>query len=276
MVGFDEQRAELRRLLRAHLSSDRAATIEALVRDTIAIAPRKARKADTAVGASRLGGVPDLPDRMPWPDVAGKRCLDVGTYDGHLAFELERRGAGEVVCTDLADHVEWDWPVRIRAKGAAYLEEVAGGPKGRGFEIARDALGSQVTRERISVYDLSPERVGEFDVVVCGSLMLHLRDPLRALTAIRGVTRERFLSAETIVPGRGAPSATLDGVSGLCQWWVPNQAGHRRMVEAAGFDILEETGRYDIPLGPAHPPAKRRLLRRRSGIPHNAVLGRPV
>ena len=32
-------------------------------------------------------------DRLPWPDVRGKRCLDVGTYDGFYAFELERRGA---------------------------------------------------------------------------------------------------------------------------------------------------------------------------------------
>jgi 2-polyprenyl-3-methyl-5-hydroxy-6-metoxy-1,4-benzoquinol methylase len=35
----------------------------------------------------------------------------------------------------------------------------------------------------MSVYDLSPERVGRFDVVVCGSLLLHMRDPARALEA---------------------------------------------------------------------------------------------
>src|SRR4051794_41979242 len=29
---------------------------------------------------------------IPWPQVAGKRCLDVGTADGFWAFELERRG----------------------------------------------------------------------------------------------------------------------------------------------------------------------------------------
>ena len=29
-------------------------------------------------------------DVLPWPDVEDKRCLDVGTYDGQLAFELER------------------------------------------------------------------------------------------------------------------------------------------------------------------------------------------
>src|SRR5437660_10357912 len=41
-------------------------------------------------------------DRLPWPEVAGKRCLDVGTYDGFLAFELERRGAREVVAADIS------------------------------------------------------------------------------------------------------------------------------------------------------------------------------
>ena len=42
--------------------------------------------------------------RMPWPaggDLRGLRCLDVGTMDGFWAFEMERRGAAEVVALDL-------------------------------------------------------------------------------------------------------------------------------------------------------------------------------
>src|SRR3954447_9523899 len=118
-------------------------------------------------------------DRLPWPDVAGKRCLDVGTYDGFLAFELERRGASEVVATDIGGHEQWDWPEELRARGPTYLAELAG-PKGAGFEIAHEALGSRVEKVTASVYDLAPERVGTFDVVVCGSLLLHLRDPVGA------------------------------------------------------------------------------------------------
>src|SRR5881398_852835 len=127
-------------------------------------------------------------ERMPWPDVRGKRCLDVGTYDGFLAFELERRGAAAVVATDISDHSQWDWPHAERERGAEYLAQVAG-QKGRGFEIARSALGSSVEKREISVYDLSPEAVGAFDVVVCGSLLLHLKDPVRALEAVRSVCR---------------------------------------------------------------------------------------
>src|ERR1041384_7819399 len=45
-----------------------------------------------------------LPAQIPWPDsLAGKRCLDVGTMDGFWAFEMERRGAGEVLAIDVRD-----------------------------------------------------------------------------------------------------------------------------------------------------------------------------
>ena len=35
---------------------------------------------------------------------------------------------------------------------------------GEGFRAARDLLGSQVKDVRLSVYDLSPETVGTFDI----------------------------------------------------------------------------------------------------------------
>jgi tRNA (mo5U34)-methyltransferase len=231
-------------------------------------------------------------DRMPWPDVAGKRCLDVGTYDGFLAFELERRGASEVIAIDIDDHTLWDWPPDVRATGGENLARLAGPEKGRGFRIAADALSSSVKRMPISVYDLDPSEVGTFDVVVCGSLMLHLRDPLRALEAIRGVCTGAFLSAEEIdadltVLHPKRPVARLNGSGDLCQWWVPNVAGHRRMVFAAGFRIDRRTRPYPVPYGRSHPepPSTWRSLRRRAvkrvavgstpGVPHAAVLARP-
>ncbi|MCW2990203.1 MAG: hypothetical protein JWM73_797, partial [Solirubrobacterales bacterium] len=225
-------------------------------------------------------------DRLPWPDVAGKRCLDVGTYDGHLAFELERRGASEVVALDIADHESWDWPLRARRRGIDV--GIVAGEKGAGFRAAAARLGSQVQRVELSVYDLTPERTGTFDVVVCGDLLLHLRDPVRAVEAINGVCDGRFLSHEEILPrplllGRDRAVAELDGVSHLCQWWTPSRAGHRRIVEAGGFDIERTVAPYSVPFGPAHPkpPLSVATLRRRAavwaqtrgaGVPHAAVL----
>lgn len=229
-------------------------------------------------------------DRMPWPEVQGKRCLDVGTYDGFLAFELERRGASEVVATDIPDHRSWDWPADMRASGPDALAALAGPQKGLGFAIAHELLGSSVKKVEISAYDLSPDRVGMFDVVVCGTLMLHLRDPVAALEAIRSVCAGQFLSAEQIELGlglrnRGRPVAALNGAGELCQWWTPTPAGHRQMLFAAGFDVQRATRPYSVRFGSAHPPrtglrARRSAFARRAlagadGVPHAAVLATP-
>lgn len=230
-------------------------------------------------------------EHLPWPDVAGKRCLDVGTYDGYLAFELERRGAAEVVAVDISDHALWDWPPRIRAQGPQRLAEIAG-VKGRGFEVAAKALRSRVQKIEVSIYDLDAAKHGTFDVVVCGSLMLHLRDPYRALEAIRGVCRERFMSCETIDVELTAmhprrPVAKIDGLGTLLHWQIPNVSGHRRMLRASGFDIERTVRPYAIPFGVAHTPrpggvkrnARRALQQaicRGDGVPHAAALARPA
>jgi SAM-dependent methyltransferase len=230
-------------------------------------------------------------DRLPWPDVTGKRCLDVGTWDGFLAFELERRGAAEVVALDIADHEDWDWPPDVRAEGGERLAQLAGPEKGAGFRLARDRLGSAVEKVDMTVYDLSPESAGTFDVVLCGSLMLHLRDPLRALEAIRSVCSGQFMSAEqvsltlTLAHPRRA-LARLNGSGPELQWWVPNAAGHRRMLFAAGFEILRFTRPYAVPFGPGHPrrgtsmrtaPVRlgQQLLIGNPGVSHAAALTRP-
>ena len=269
----------------------RSAVAPGTARERIAAHAHWYHAMELAPGAETPGWFDLRPivDLMPWPDVRGRRCLDVGPYDGFLSFELERRGAAEVVAADIGSHLDWDWPAGMRARGTE-LAAIAGPEVGAGFRIAADLLGSRVERIEISAYDLSPERVGRFDVVVCGSLMLHLRDPVRALEAIRGVCGERFLSAETIRLGLTArhpraPAAELVGVGELCQWWVPNAAGHRRMLAAAGFEVLEATRPYAIPFGPAHPPrgrsaladpVLRRLVPGWPGVPHTAALARPA
>jgi tRNA (mo5U34)-methyltransferase len=231
-------------------------------------------------------------DQLPWPDVRGKRCLDVGTYDGFLAFEMERRGAAEVVAVDLDDHREWDWPARLRSTGPEQLARLAGPEKGLGFRIAAAALGSRVERVATSVYRLAEADLGRFDVVVCGSLLLHLRDPIRALEAMRSVCAGELLSSECIdlrltLLHPKSPYARLDGLSDLCQWWLPNAAAHRRMLESAGFDVVRVGRLYADPFGPAHPAPGRglrstatSLLRRarlgNDGVPHVGVLARPA
>ena len=225
-----------------------------------------------------------LPERLD-----GLRCLDVGTYDGYWAFEMERRGAREVVAVDVLDPRSWDWPADATPEAIAALGE----PKraSRNFEIAHEALGSHVVRTDLSVYELNPVRAGAFDVVYCGSLTLHLRDPVGALMAIRSVTRGQLVLEDGIdLPLTGLmprqPAATLDG-RGRPWWWKVNAAGLARMAEAAGFEVLDGPRRFFMPFGAGGPKPRvhpRRLHTRAGrdeailalrGDPHAALLARP-
>jgi tRNA (mo5U34)-methyltransferase len=233
-------------------------------------------------------------DRLPWPDVRGKRCLDIGTFDGFFAFELERRGAAEVVAVDIEDHRLWDWPADA-TPGVVDLERdvaFAGPPKGAGFRLLAELTGSSVKWRALSIYDLDPDVTGRFDVVVCGSLLLHLRDPVRALEAVRSVCDGWLLSSEqielsTTLLTRRRPVFRLDGSGKDCQWWLGNAAGHERLLWSAGFAIEARTRPYTVRFN-VHPhPARtvRGTLRQAAmrvltgdatpGVLHRALLARP-
>jgi tRNA (mo5U34)-methyltransferase len=235
-------------------------------------------------------------ERVPLPRrMDGLRCLDVGTWDGFWAFEMERRGAAEVVAIDVEDPDRWDWPPRERLQperfGVQVLEAVKG--RGEGFALAREALRSHVERRDLSVYDLDPAGIGHFDVVFLGSLLLHLRDPVRALERLRGVCGGTLVVADTVevvasLVHRRRPVARLQGLD-RPWWWQPNRAALVRMVRSAGFTVEQASRVYYVPTGEGHPRPRRRSLPRRllsprgreevvvalRGVPHVAILARP-
>lgn len=220
-------------------------------------------------------------DDLPWPDLTGKRCLDIGTFDGFFAFEMERRGAAEVVAVDIEDHRLWDWPPDARPGTPGLKLDVGftGPPKGAGFRLVHDVIGSKIDWQPISIYDLSPANVGTFDVVVCGSLLLHLRDPIRALEAVREIVRPEghFLSSEQIelwlsIVGKGRPLHRLNGSGKDCQWWNTNSGGHKRILYAAGFE-LDRTSRPFMVRFNVHPKPHRSVRNLRDALAFRALTG---
>lgn len=237
---------------------------------------------------------------VPLPaSLAGMRCLDVGTWDGFWAFEMERRGAAEVHALDVPDPYRWDWPARARIResydgGKANLEAIK--QAGNGFPIASEALGSSVQRHELTVYEISPELLGTFDFVFVGSILLHLRDPVGALERIRTVARGEVLFNECFEYVLSklhprTPSARLDAED-RCWWWQPNLAALHSMIEQAGYEILERGNPYFMPFGPSYIKPRqgpRDVVRRmrtlkgweelvlyRRGIAHAAVRARPL
>jgi tRNA (mo5U34)-methyltransferase len=228
---------------------------------------------------------------LPWPDLTGKRCLDVGTFDGFWAQEMVRRGAKEVVAVDILDPLRWDWPVGSSEQLVADL--AARKREGDGFQSVCDALDSPLTRHELSVYDLDTSLIGDFDLVYVGSLLLHLRDPVRALERARDVCRADgqlllvdAIDVELTLRHPRRALAELDA-EGRPWWWKPNVAGLERMVHGAGFEQIGKAQRLYMPPGPGQllPRAKPSMLRNVAGRetlltkwrgnPHAAILARP-
>jgi tRNA (mo5U34)-methyltransferase len=178
-----------------------------------------------------------LPERLD-----GLRCLEVGTWDGFWAFELERRGAAEVVALDLDDERDLDWPARRRPE--TFPDE----PRGEGFRLAAELRGSAVTRVTRSIYEATPEELGTFDLVFCSAVLIHLRDQLLALERMAALCTGRLVLAEAYDRLSGLlpfPAARLRVEHGpAVVFWSPSVRAWRRMAWAAGFEDVEVTGRF--------------------------------
>jgi tRNA (mo5U34)-methyltransferase len=178
-----------------------------------------------------------LPDRMD-----GMRALDVGAWDGFWSFEMERRGA-EVIALDLDDESALDVPPRR-------TETFSERPRGDGFRLAKEALGSKVERVDCSIYDAHPADLGTFDLVFCGSVIMHLRDQNQALERIARLCRGTFISAEEhdrLMDLLPVPAARfLADREASVVFSLPSAKMWRRMMRTAGFDTVERRGRFSM------------------------------
>ena len=163
------------------------------------------------------------------------RCLDLACHQGWFTTQLAARNAGSVLGMDIrARHIEM----------ATVVADMTG-------------LGNVQFRER-SIFDVTPQTDGTYDLTLLLGLLYHLDDPLRALKIARQVTR-RLCVIETQVaratptplactwgsaeepPRQGPGIAVLDAdpthaEPGLSIALVPTLEALYRMLYAAGFD----------------------------------------
>jgi len=184
-------------------------------------------------GVCGIEGLKERLAQFPIPqDLRGKRVLDIGAWDGWFSFEMERRGA-EVVAIDC-----WDNPR---------------------FRQVHAALNSKVDYRQLDVYDLSPETVGRFDIVLFMGVLYHLKHPLLALEKVCSVTKElaaveSYVSADDLDPN-SRPMMELfenDEFEGQTDNWVaPNVACLLAMCRIAGFARVELTQVMEFGAGAA-------------------------
>ncbi len=254
---------------------------------------------DLAPGVTTRGQVDcrDIVSKTVIPErLDGLRALDIGTWDGFWAFELERRGA-EVITVDVPDAEALDWPPRAKVGDAVpgWRKRLAQFQPGVGFDLAAEALGSSVQRRGISIYDLADADLGTFDLVFVGSLLVHLRDPIKALATLKPLVKGRVVINDAIdllpsLYSPRTPRARFAGDTDIILWWHPNLAGLTEMVRRAGFDVVDRSSVFFIPWGHgyASPSARQWLNAMRSaqgrelavtwarGIPHCSLLCEPM
>ncbi len=167
-------------------------------------------------------------------NLRGKTVLDIGAWDGFYSFEAERRGAKRVLATDLPCWNE---------------ENREGWGTKAGFELARKTLNSKVEDMEMDVYDISPDKVGVFDLVLLLGVLYHLRHPLFALERVFNVTGDQLV-LETYVDMaltkcpvmRFYPEAELS--NDPTSWWGPNPAAVEAMLKTVGFRKIRIVSQY--------------------------------
>jgi tRNA (mo5U34)-methyltransferase len=182
-------------------------------------------------------------------DLRGKSVLDIGAWDGFFSFEAERRGAERVVAIDRRV-----WTAPLGPDNPWSGQE--------GFNLARRVLGSRVEDVDVGIEELSPDRIGTFDVVLFLGVFYHLPDPLPILERVASVTGERLIletHADLLSMRRPAMAYyPTDEVHGCdTNWWGPNLALLEALLRGHGFSRIEVAHRNGLPYRVARALARR-------------------
>ena len=169
-------------------------------------------------------------------DLSGRSVLDIGTSTGFFAFECAKRGA-RVTAIDVFD---LKIPTELARLAGLDISFVGG----------------------TSVYDLDAS-FGSFDLVICGSMLMHIPDPIGAVRAMRTVCNDRLLLSSFVYRGQRGKLGRCSKFTGVhvsegdyWSYWLISAQGLAHLCTAAGFfvnrrdhfvvDVLMENGIWPV------------------------------
>ncbi|MDQ3587045.1 MAG: class I SAM-dependent methyltransferase [Actinomycetota bacterium] len=204
---------------------------------------------------------PLLGDNLPWVHRTRAEMIEGPVREALAAAGPDATALDLACCEGWFSHRLLEWGAR-RVVGVDVRELNI-----RRAELVREHFG--IDRERLSfvradVFELDPEDLGRFDVVLVLGLIYHLEDPTGALRRARALTRslcaiESQLTRQSrpIIHGTGSPDAfseaeasfaavvepdavsnPLASVTGILSL-IPNRAALDTLTRAAGFGEVE-------------------------------------
>jgi tRNA (mo5U34)-methyltransferase len=124
------------------------------------------------------------------------------------------------------------------------------------FEFCRKQLGAKVERCYSSVYDLDAAKLGTFDLVFMGDILLHTINPLAALAAAAPLCHGMLVLSQVMPEvGDGKPAMLYTGGDNPdfdeVQWWWPNEACLMQLLKKFRFHTVTEAGHHTGVLRPS-------------------------
>jgi tRNA (mo5U34)-methyltransferase len=182
-------------------------------------------------------------------DLTGKTVLDIGPAHGFFSFEFEKRNARRVVAVELPRWSDHDSSPQLKKTFRDdQTDDKAGEYLHGALDFAIRVKQSKVERMFYSVYEISPATVGVYDIVFCGSLLIHLTDPIRALYALRSVTKDYALIS-TPIDSRSLnrkPRAYFHGTLLGQSFWAPNMRCLEQWALASGFSKVKKVATFNL------------------------------
>jgi SAM-dependent methyltransferase len=178
-------------------------------------------------------------------DVRGKRVLDVGAASGFFTFYFERKGA-DVIAYDLSEDDEWDIVPFASTDLQSFRNErrLVMRRLNNSFRLAHAAFDSRARAAYGTIYEL-PGEIGEVDVAFFGSILLHTRDPFRALQSVAAITRETIVVTDVLDPSlQGAEMRFLPDPTSMEPketWWTLSPELMGRFLRVLGFAEIQVT-----------------------------------
>jgi O-methyltransferase len=185
------------------------------------------------------GGVDDYLGKVA---LAGQRVLEIGPASGFLTFEMEKRGADVVSVEVTAEH-GWDFVPYPANK----LEEVFG-PRANHMERLKNSYwfshAAHQSKAKVyygDVYNL-PAALGQFDIAVMGSVLLHCRDPLRIVEQCGKMARSIIITDMFYPDLEGTPVCRLLPAPQNFRWdtwWQFSTQFFTQFLAVMGFTTAE-------------------------------------